>query len=36
LGLIDSAGDDPTDDLLFASVKRVVWASSRICDAMGI
>jgi hypothetical protein len=33
---IDAAGDDPTDDLLSASVKRVVWASSRICDALGV
>ena len=33
---IDAEGDDPTDDLLSASVKRVVWASSRICDALGI
>jgi hypothetical protein len=29
-------GDNPTDGLLSASVKRVVWASSRICDALGI
>lgn len=29
-------GDHPTDDLLSASVKRVVWASSRICDALGV
>jgi len=33
---IDAEGDDPTDDLLPASVRRVVWASSRICDALGI
>jgi hypothetical protein len=33
---IDAEGDDPTDGLLFASVKRVVWASSRICDALGV
>jgi hypothetical protein len=33
---IDAAGDDPTDDLLSASVKRVVWASTRICDALGV
>ena len=33
---LDAAGDDPTDDLLSASVKRVVWASSRICDALGV
>jgi hypothetical protein len=33
---IDPGGDDPTDDLLPASVKRVVWASGRICDALGI
>jgi hypothetical protein len=31
-----AAGDDPTDDLLSASVQRVVWASSRICDALGV
>jgi hypothetical protein len=29
-------GDSPTDGLLSASVKRVVWASSRICDALGV
>jgi hypothetical protein len=33
---IETEGDDPTDGLLSASVKRVVWASSRICDALGI
>ena len=33
---IDAAGDNPTDDLLPASVKRVVWASGRICDALGV
>jgi Zn-dependent peptidase ImmA (M78 family) len=33
---IDAAGDDPTDGLLSASVKRVVWASGRICDALGV
>ena len=33
---IDAAGDNPTDDLLSASVQRVVWASSRICDALGV
>ena len=33
---IDADGDDPTDDLLSASVKRVVWASGRICDVLGI
>jgi hypothetical protein len=33
---IDPQGDNPTDDLLPASVKRVVWASSRICDALGV
>ena len=31
-----AVGDDPTDDLLSASVKRVVCASSRICDALGV
>jgi hypothetical protein len=29
-------GDHPTDGLLSASVKRVVWASSRIRDALGV
>jgi hypothetical protein len=29
-------GENPTDGLLSASVKRVVWASSRICDALGV
>jgi hypothetical protein len=29
-------GDHPTDGLLSASVKRVVWASSRICNALGV
>jgi hypothetical protein len=33
---IDAEGDDPTDDLLSASVRRVVWASGRICDALGV
>jgi hypothetical protein len=33
---IGAEGDDPTDGLLCASVKRVVWASSRICDALGV
>jgi len=33
---IDADGENPTDDLLSASVKRVVWASSRICDALGV
>src|ERR1700730_13292279 len=33
---IDAEDDDPTDGLLSASVKRVVWASSRICDALGV
>jgi hypothetical protein len=33
---IDAQSDSPTDDLLSASVKRVVWASSRICDALGV
>jgi hypothetical protein len=32
-----SAHDEsPTDDLLSASVTRVIWASSRICDALGV
>jgi hypothetical protein len=29
-------GDTPTDDLLPASVTRVIWASSCICDALGV
>jgi hypothetical protein len=33
---VDAEGASPTDDLLSASVKRVVWASSRICDALGV
>lgn len=28
--------DSPTDDLLSASVTRVIWASGRICDALGV
>jgi len=28
--------DNPTDGLLSASVTRVIWASSRICDALGV
>jgi hypothetical protein len=26
----------PTDNLLSASVARVIWASTRICDALGV
>jgi hypothetical protein len=26
----------PTDDLLSASVRRVLWVSGRICDALGL
>jgi hypothetical protein len=26
----------PTDNLLSASVARVIWASARICDALGV
>jgi len=33
---LDTECTNPTDDLLSASVARVVWASSRICDALGI
>ena len=33
---INAEGNDPTDDLLSASVRRVVWASGRICDALGV
>ncbi len=38
LGLPRSSGQDgnPTDDLLSASVTRVIWASGRICDALGV
>ncbi len=28
--------DDPTDGLLSASVTRVIWATGRICDALGV
>ena len=28
--------DSPTDGLLSASVERVIWASGRICDALGV
>jgi hypothetical protein len=28
--------DSPTDGLLLASVTRVIWAGSRICDALGV
>lgn len=28
--------EDPTDDLLSDSVSRVVWATGRICDALGL
>jgi len=28
--------DSPTDGLLPASVRRVIWASSRICTALGL
>ncbi len=30
------AGASPTDDLLSASVTRVIWASGRICEALGL
>jgi hypothetical protein len=33
---IDAERNNPTDGLLSASVKRVVWASSQICDALGV
>src|SRR5208283_877850 len=29
-------GESPTDNLLSASVVRVIWASSRICGALGL
>ncbi|MGO9594110.1 MAG: hypothetical protein ACLPZ0_10465 [Steroidobacteraceae bacterium] len=32
----DVGRDSPTDGLLSASVARVVWASSRICGALGL
>jgi hypothetical protein len=32
----DLDGDAPTDDLLSASVTRVIWASGCICDALGV
>jgi len=31
-----AVGDSPTDDLLPLSVRRVVWASGRICHALGL
>jgi hypothetical protein len=31
-----ASGDSPTDDLLPISVRRVVWASGRICQALGL
>jgi hypothetical protein len=36
LPLPSEPDDSPTDDLLSASVTRVIWASSRICDALGV
>ena len=38
LGLPSPPGreDNPTDGLLWASVNRVIWASRRICDALGL
>jgi len=35
-GPADLHQDNPTDDLLAASVARVIWASSRICGALGL
>jgi hypothetical protein len=32
----DLNGDTPTDGLLSASVTRVIWASSCVCDALGV
>jgi hypothetical protein len=34
-GHLDS-DESPTDDLLSASVTRVIWASGRICEALGL
>ena len=37
LGLpLARGGCSPTDDLLSASVRRVLWVSGRICDALGL
>ena len=36
IGLPRLNDDNPTDDLLPASVTRVTWASARICDALGL
>ncbi len=38
LGLPNPSTHDgsPTDDLLSASVTRVIWASGRICNALGV
>lgn len=38
LGLQRPSGrdDDPTDNLLSASVTRVMWATGRICHALGV
>jgi hypothetical protein len=36
---VDASGFDvasPTDNLLSASVARVIWANARICDALGV
>lgn len=35
-GCGDPSGETPTDGLLAASVARVVWASGRICAALGL
>ena len=35
-GAADFGLDSPTDGLLSASVARVVWASNRICAALGV
>jgi hypothetical protein len=32
----DLGQDSPTDGLLSASIARVIWASSRICGALGL
>ena len=33
---VDLDGESPTDNLLSASVTRVIWASRRICGALGL
>jgi hypothetical protein len=33
---VDLGGESPTDNLLPASVTRVIWAGGRICGALGL